>query len=288
MRNVRLHAADGVVLEIASLRGEMVSRRTDQPPVFDDPSSYVLHVFTGQIAIDMNSLTRLMNDHLFAYKGAPLDHITVETDEGRLKQKATLHKGVPIPITMKADVSTTSDGRLRLVTHKVSALGVPATGLMHLIGLELADVVNLKNRRGIEINGDDVILSPGQILPPPEMRGRLSHVAIAGNKLVQTYANGGTPPKALPAPPDRSSRNYIYFSGATIRFGRLTMSPAELQLIDADPSDPFDFFASRYERQLVAGYSKNTPTGALGTYMPDFADLEVTTNLKPKPRAQGR
>ena len=44
--------------------------------------------------------------------------------------------------------------------------------------------------------------------------------------------------------------------------------------VDADPTDPFDFFPTRYNAQLVAGYSKNTPAKGLKTYMPDFADLQ--------------
>ena len=52
------------------------------------------------------------------------------------------------------------------------------------------------------------------------------------------------------------------------------MRDADLQLIDADPRDPFDFFPARYNAQLVAGYSKNTPAKGLKTYMPDFDDLQ--------------
>ena len=74
-------------------------------------------------------------------------------------------------------------------------------------------------------------------------------------------------------PPDPRARNYIYFSGGAITFGKLTMSDADLQLIDSGLRDAFDFFPAQYSRQLVAGYSKNTPQGGLKTYMPDFADL---------------
>lgn len=281
MKHVRLHAAEGIVLDIAALRGEMISRNESQPPVFDDPKSYVLKVFTADISMDMASLTHLMNDYVFAYDGSPLGDITMEIDEGRLKQKAKLHKGVPIPITLKAYVSATPDGRMRLETDKVSALGVPAKTLMQILHLELDDVVSLKNRRGIEISDNDVILSPGQIVPPPEIRGRLSKVAIAGNRLVQSFAPEGPPAKALPPRPDPAVRNYIYFSGAVVRFGRLTMSPAHLQLIDLDPSDPFDFHGPLYERQLVAGYSKNIPGGGLKTYMPDYGDLGRAKDLRP-------
>jgi len=283
MKNVRLHAAEGVILEIADLRGEMISRTEGRHPVFDDQNSYFLRVFSADISMDMSSLTHLMNDYLFAYEGAPLRDISVEIDEGRLKQKATLRKGVPIPITTKATVSATPDGRLKLETDKVSALGVPAKGLLSVFGLELADVVKLKDRRGIEIDGNDVVLSPGLILPPPEIRGHLSHVAIVGDRLVQKFSSQGAPSGTLLAKADAGGRNYIYFSGSVITFGHLTMRPADLQLIDADPADPFDFFPARYEGQLVAGYSKNTPKGGLKTYMPDFGDLGRVKDLRPGP-----
>jgi hypothetical protein len=283
MKNVRLHSADGIILDVAYLRGEMISRTAGRHPVFDDQNSYVLQVSSAEISMDMSSLTHLMNDYLFAYDGAPLHDISVVIDEGRLKQKATLRKGVPIPITTKATVSATPDGRLRLQTDKVSALGVPAKSLMSLFGLQLDDVVSLKNRRGIEIDGNDVILSPGQIVPPPEIRGRLSSVAIVGDKLVQKFSSGGAPSGTLLARADAGGRNYIYFSGSVITFGHLTMKPADLQLIDADPADPFDFFPARYEGQLVAGYSKNTLAGGLRTYMPDFGDLARVKDLRPAP-----
>ena len=51
------------------------------------------------------------------------------------------------------------------------------------------------------------------------------------------------------------------------------MHEADLQLIDADPTDPFEFFPRRSDAQLVAGYSKNTPAQGLKTFMPDFTDL---------------
>jgi hypothetical protein len=52
------------------------------------------------------------------------------------------------------------------------------------------------------------------------------------------------------------------------------MSDADLELVDADGRDRFDFYPARYKRQLVAGYSKNTERGGLRTVMPDYADLQ--------------
>ena len=41
-----------------------------------------------------------------------------------------MHKGVWLPFSMKATVGATPDGRLRLHTESVSALGIPATKLL--------------------------------------------------------------------------------------------------------------------------------------------------------------
>jgi hypothetical protein len=271
MKNVHLHLDEGIVLDVRILRGEMVSRSAG-PPVFDDQQSYLLRVSRAEISMDMPSLASLMNDHIFAYDGAPMKDVTVRaTPDGRLEQKGKLHKGINVPVTMVAAVATTPDGNLQLHIESMKAAGVPTKGLMDLFGLKLESVVDLKARRGIAIEGNDIVIAPGQVLPPPEIQGRLSRVEVRGNRLFQTIEDGPKP--ATLTPPDPRAPNYVYFSGSDIRFGKLTMHGADLQLIDADPKDPFDFYPARYNAQLVAGYSKNTPSGGLKTYMPDFGDL---------------
>ena len=295
MRNVRLHVVDGaagsggIVLDVKLLRGEMVSTHPDRPPVFDDPRSYVLDVSDGEVAMDMASLTNLMNRQIFNYDDAPLSDIEVEADGNELKQKGKLHKGVTLPFSMKATVAATPDGRMRLHTESVSTLKIPAKKLMDVFGLSLDDLVSIKQRRGIEIDGDDVVITPGRVLPPPEIRGRLTRVAVANGVLRQTFGSGKA--QRL-APPDIRISNYIYFGDSSIRFGKLTMSQADLMLVDADPKDTFDFSPARYNAQLVAGYSKNTPTGGLRTFMPDLDDLRPQTDLRPttdlRPRTDQR
>ena len=70
------------------------------------------------------------------------------------------------------------------------------------------------------------------------------------------------------------------YRGGTLRFGKLTMTNADMDLIDADPRDPFDFSQPEYIKQLVAGYSKNTPSGGLRVFMPDYNDAGKT-DLRP-------
>ncbi len=55
-----------------------------------------------------------------------------------------------------------------------------------------------------------------------------------------------------------------------MRFGKLTMDDADLQLVDKDPQTPFDFSMDHYKEQLEAGYSKITPKFGLCSFVPDF------------------
>jgi hypothetical protein len=113
------------------------------------------------------------------------------------------------------------------------------------------------------------------MLPPPQMRGRITTVRIQGDEIIQIF---GTERRDSATEQPRS--NYIAYHGGVLRFGRLTMNNADMRLIDADPTDPFDFFPARYNDQLVAGYSKTTVSGGLQVYMPDFN--KISKRLSPR------
>ena len=76
----------------------------------------------------------------------------------------------------------------------------------------------------------------------------------------------------------------MFYEGASLTFGKLTMKDTDLLILDDDPSDPFDFFLDRYNDQLVAGYSRNTPDRGLVVRMPDLSDMTRPMRLKPLPR----
>jgi hypothetical protein len=267
MRNVRLRVDETTVLQVARLRGTLVSTRRGQPPVFDDKDSFIVRIDSAQIALSLDSLTRLLNTYVFHYDGSPLKNLTVTADGPRLKLKGTVHKGIDLPFTIVADPSVDADGALRLRAHSIKTLGIPAKGLLAFFGVELENLVNLPGRTGMRVVEDTVVIAPGALVPPPRIEGRLQAVRVEPTRVVQIFGPGSLPPLTLP---DRSMRNYMYYRGGTLRFGKLTMSDADLALIDANQKDAFDFYQDRYERQLVAGYSKNTVAHGLKVYMPDY------------------
>jgi hypothetical protein len=265
MRNVRLHVADDAVMDVRWLSGRLRSLSSN-PPVFDDQHSFVMEIDDAEMAMDASSLNALVS-RAFEYKGAALSNLRVSFEDGKLMQHGTLKKGISVPFSIAASVAATSDGLLNVHPLKVKTAGIPTAKLMSLFGVELDDILKSRPDRGIVFRDNDLFLDVGRMLPAPATRGKLTKAVVRGDRLVQVFGRGA-------AASAGGRGNYIWFHGGTIRFGKLTMTEADLKLIDMDPRDPFDFYSARYNEQLVAGYSKNTTDHALRTYMPDYDDLK--------------
>ena len=283
MRNVALHVADGVVLNVQSLKGEFISHTPGQPPVFDDPRSYTLRLQSAELSMDAASLTTLLRREALGSRASPIRDAEVTIESGALRVRGRLRKGITVPFSMTAAVSAAGDGSMRLHATKLKAVGIPVKGLLDLLRLDVEDLMKMPAGSGLRADGDDLLIDTAAVLPPPNTEGRVKHVAVVGQRLVMRMTGAGSPPdrpKTLPLP---RAKNYIYFFGGSIRFGKLTMSDADLQLIDAHPTDAFDFFPARYEAQLIAGYSRNTRRKGLQVFMPDYAAIARSGGKLPSP-----
>jgi hypothetical protein len=104
-------------------------------------------------------------------------------------------------------------------------------------------------------------------------------VHLERDNVVQVF---GTSERTMPM--QMSAANYMYYRGNQLRFGKLTMTETDMALIDMDPQDPFDFYLDRYKQQLVAGYTKETPTFGLRVFMRDFNKLKPNEKRSVKSR----
>jgi len=265
MVNVNLHLDPALVLRIGHLEGQFLPTRKGRPPTFDDKLSYIVAIDSAEVGISMASMTHAMNTYVFGEPDAPLKDLKLSAEGSQIKQTGTLKKGIGIPFEMVGTMSATPEGKIRIHATKVKAAHLPVNGLMKLFGLDMAKLINTRNTRGITVDDNDLILDPTLMLPPPKMRGRITAVRIQGDEIIQTF---GREKRPLTAHAPHS--NYMAYRGGVLRFGKLTMTDADMRLIDADPSDPFDFFPDHYNEHLVAGYSKTTASGGLLVYMPDY------------------
>lgn len=76
----------------------------------------------------------------------------------------------------------------------------------------------------------------------------------------------------------------MYFRKGILRFGKLTMTDADMLIIDDDVSDRFDFSLPRYFEQLVAGTHRTTPADGLVVHMPDRNDMVARRAAPPRPK----
>lgn len=286
MRNVVLHVQSGIALRITSLEGEFVSRRPNGPPVFDDPTSYGLQIASGEFVMDGPTLSRLLQEQVFSDPRSPIRGARLTIRDGKVIVNGRLRKGIEVPFSMSATVNASRDGRVRLHASSLKAVGIPVKGMLDLFGVELQNLMKLPAGRGITTEEDDVLVDPFALLPPPATQGRVKSATIRGDRLVMTAAGASTRLKKPATRPDPAARNFVYFYGGVITFGKLTMTDADLQLIDADQRDAFDFFPAHYSDQLVAGYSRNTRRGGLRVLMPDYDTVRATGRQLPPPKVR--
>jgi hypothetical protein len=276
---VNLHFDKSVVVEVRFLRGSMEPLEKGKPVTLDDANSFEVHASYARLAMSMDVLADVMNHYAFGYQGAPLKNMRIEAHGPLLRIRGTIHKGVDLPFSMEGRPQPDSNGCIRIHADKVSSAHIPIKGLLHLFGEDLAKLVNTNEARGVRIEGDDIVLLPSRLTPAPHILGRVTGVGIEGDRVVETF---GGERDAVPLKLPRKAKNYIYHRGGVLRFGKLTMTDADLELIDQHPGDSFDFSLPDYNRQLVAGYSKNTLQHGLIVYVPDYAKLNA------RPDAAGR
>ena len=264
MVNVDIHLDPVLILHIHHLSGQFLPTRKGQPPAFDDKLSYIVAIDSAEVGVSAASMSHALNTYVFDAPDAPLKNLTLSIQGDQIKQTGTMKKGIGIAFEMIGVMSATPEGNIRIHPTQVKAAHVPVKGLMKLFGLDMAKMINTRKTKGVSVEGNDIILDPAQMLPPPKMRGHITAVSVQGDEIVQTFGTA----RKMPGKP--GGGNYMWYRGGVLRFGKLTMTDTDMKLIDADPTDAFDFFPDHYQDQLVAGYSKNTRAGGLLVYMPDY------------------
>jgi hypothetical protein len=265
MRNVIYHYTAPIAVHVFRLQGELVPTKPGSTVVFDDKNSFKLALTSAQIAISCDALARVLNENVLSASDAPLKNLSLQSNNNQLIIKGKLHQKGDVPFEATGTLTAEGDGRIRVHTEHLKAAHLPVKGLMDLLGLDIARMIDTKKIQGVSVDKDDMILNPEQILPAPHIQGRVSAVRIQGNDIVQIF---GTPQAENFAA--KQTGNYLAFRHGEVRFGKITMHDSDLIMIDIDPRDPLDFYLDHYQEQLVAGYCKSTLDYGLRAYVRDY------------------
>jgi hypothetical protein len=274
MKNVMYHYSAPTAVHIVKLQGQLVPAKPDAIVVFDDLNSFTLVIASGEISISCDSLAQVLNQNVLSSKDAPIKDLTLENKKNQLMAHGKLKKG-DVPFEMAGTLSVNGDGRIRLHAEHIKAVRLSVKGLMDLLGVDLSTLIGTKKVPGLDVEKDDLIIDPQQILPPPHIQGKITAIRLAGNDLVQVFGSPQASNFAAKLP-----GNYMAYREGDLRFGKMTMNDVDLTLTDMDPSDAFDFYIEHYKEQIVAGYVKMTPQLGLRVYMRDYNKLRPTVHSR--------
>lgn len=270
MHNVLFHVDRTIVLRIHTLRGEFFDKNEGKPLNFDDKKSFIVRVFRARIGVSGRALTDLLNHYVFNYEGAPLKGLMISVHEGRLVQQGIMHKLIDIPFEMTADVSVTDQGWLRIHPIDIKICNLNGELLMKAFGISLDEILK-KLPSGVRVEKNDLLIDALAILPPPTIEGRLTDVELHEDELLQIFESNTA---AAPLdPPDPKEPNWMFYRDGTLRMGKLYFVRADMQVVDTDPRDPFDFFVDYYNNQLIEGFTRNQTDYGLKVFMRDYDDI---------------
>jgi hypothetical protein len=249
------------------LDGSLARARHDINPSFDRPDSFALDIHTGVIRANIGDIGHYLNSALV---GSPINNVTLLADGPNLKLTGILHKVVPLPIQVIASVSATED-RVRVHIMKIDLLKLPMMRLLDLFHVSAADLVKSKVD-GVEIEGNDLLLDTRKLLPPPHISGHLTRVLVDSPDIQATFGNAAQDVERV-----ELWRNFFSLKGGTIDFGRLTMHPVDITIIDISSNPWFDFDLVNYREQFGGGYTRMTADSALQIFIPDRRDIRSNT-----------
>jgi hypothetical protein len=127
-------------------------------------------------------------------------------------------------------------------------------------------LLKARKAKGMTIEGNDIVLDPSKMFPPPRLVGKVAAVKLDGGMLTYSFRDGAA--RALPAMPVKT-KNFLALWGGPVKIGPVTTEDAKIQLVDADPSDPFAYAIDFCRESLEAGYVVVGKDGTLAAYVPD-------------------
>lgn len=260
--NLLLRHGSGIKLYVSWLHGQLIRTRPNVVPSLDAPDSFLIDIQTGVLHVDLKEVATSLNASLVK---SSLRDISISGAGNQIKLNGALHRIFPLPIEMTSVISALPDGRIQLHVTKIDVVKIPVGGLLRDFHVNIADLFDPKSIPGVQVSGNDIYLDPATLMPPPHIRGRLSSVRVDNSNLDEVYGSSEKDEERV-----EQWRNFLRLRDGTITFGRLTMYPVEIIMIDTSSDQWFDLDLADYPEQLVNGYTRMTPEAGLQIFMPDL------------------
>jgi hypothetical protein len=169
----------GAVFELTNYASHMVAQGKKSPLCF----TRVNEIEHANVFIKADSLSKMF-DRKLQQSSSKVTEMHIEIKEGEVHLKGKTHKGIDIPFDIQGTVST--DGKhLLLKTKHIEAKGLPVKGLLNMIGVHLASLMQSEHVDGVQARGDTLIFDPEKIA---HVRGQITDIKVNAGGLAISFA----------------------------------------------------------------------------------------------------
>ncbi|MBL8034034.1 MAG: hypothetical protein JNJ69_10050 [Leptospiraceae bacterium] len=281
LSNLHFRLTDEIHMEVKELIGEAIPKGKTPIVNFDDVNSFRIDILSGEAFVKTEIMEYIFNNMVFNYDGSPLKNMQMQffddEEDGKKVKKLRLTGDMKLVVWLSFEMV----GKMYLDREKtlmvieaerIKSLGNPYTkALLDTVGLNMEKLLPVPSGRGITMQGNKIIVEPFKIFPPPQIGGFISDMRIHNDGLQLFFSSKKK--IAFPPLPVRDVKNYLYLYQGDVKFGKLTMVDARLQMVDLSQKNDFDFYLKKYQIPLAAGYSKIMPDGSVVAHIPDYRDV---------------
>jgi hypothetical protein len=275
IRNVNFIFDERVKVFLKNITGEIKALPPFNYVNFDDVSAFIIQIKSGEVFIDPSLLLYIFGEKIFNFEESTLKLESIsfpKNSQNQIVLKGELKFVVWLGFTMKGRVGLEKD-YLVITAEEITAVGSSyAKSLLSAVGLNLEKLILLPSENGVAIRGNRIFVNPFAILPPPKMNGVVKEIETRDGRLWLRLDSGENPIQ-FPKPPDPISKNYLYLYKGNIKFAKLIMYEANLQMVDRDQDDYFEFYLARYFSVLNRGYAMILPDQSVKVIMHDYDDF---------------
>ncbi|MFP5503972.1 MAG: hypothetical protein ACLGIN_15905 [Candidatus Sericytochromatia bacterium] len=267
-RNVVFRLDKDIAMLLEDMNADVVLKDPTMPFVPANKTEFSLQIHQAKVHKGAKALEALMNKYVFNTPDSPIKDVELKFKGDKIVMGGKMKKGIWVGFEMEGTLEPTPDGKIMMTPTLIKSMGMRVDGLMNLIGLEMTKLLKMQEEKGLSLQGNQIIMDPSKMYPPPALLGRVSSVHIANGQLHLEFNDG----KARPWPdvPVKNQRSMILMWGGDILINKTLVLDAKMQILDATPDTPMVYAMDFYREQLEAGYTVSTRAGHMITYGPDI------------------
>jgi hypothetical protein len=239
---------------VRSLDAQMVPKHPGQPVDLDDPSQYDIHVIDGEVVEPWPAMAALFNDYLLDYSPRSLNDLQLKPVDGGLQVTGGIKlwnhfPGTWLPTTMRGTISVRDERHIVYRPESVKVLGVPQAGMLRALDIPLSSLTPFQ-RKGVALNGNELVFDQYTVFPAPLLQGRLSGAQVTDEGLVLRFRRDSSLP--VGKVPAGAGGSFVFIQSGDVKmFNSLVVNGCTL--IHDSAKEPMRFELYAYRRDVAKG-----------------------------------